>query len=587
AAAEATRPAFGDAPASSGADHADASDSSGMLRTASLLLATRAARPTTNPVAAAGDGHTEQDTSVLDVQLRAARQETVTLAPTPSDHSAIGTAAAFIPTLPVISANTTANSLVVEPDPALSDPAHGAVAPVVVPAAAAAASLLAVAATALDLQAKGATFGAGGNETTSMTRGYTGSGITVGILSDSFNTSTSYDINGSRDTMATDIANGFLPGSTTVLKDSSGGTDEGRAMAQVVHEIAPGANILFETGNSTQQQFANNILDLAAHGAKVIVDDLGYYAEPNYQDGVIAQAIEKVESEGVVYLTAAGNDAAQGYEGAFAAGRTFTYGSQTFIADNFSTGGTALSNSLLKISTGQYGAVVNLEWESPAASAGGPGATSDLAIFLVDANGNLVSGPVSYTVGDAVVLGKDPYQTVFIPGAENTDYLEVGLLSGSAAPADLKITANDDDGNVTLGPVASNINAGTLAGHAAAPGVIAVGAAFSGNTPAYGIAAPVSETYSSAGPDIVTYGDNGQLLSTPRVAGVTATGVDGDITSFFEGPTGDYGVGYGDYFFGTSAAAPSLAGVAALMLQENGALTPSDVKNLLQDSATG
>ncbi|MBE7190175.1 Hint domain-containing protein, partial [Jatrophihabitans endophyticus] len=302
----------------------------------------------------------------------------------------------------------------------------------------------------------------------------------------------------------------------------------------------------------------------------------------------VAQAIEKVEAAGVVYLTAAQNNASQGYEGAFTTGRTFSYGSQTFIADDFSGTGTALSNSLLKISTGDYGAVVNLEWASPAASAGGPGATNDLAIFVVDANGNVVTKiGTSNAVGDDAVLGKDPFQQVYIPYAHVTYYLEVGLLSGSAAPADLKITALDDDGGVTLGAASSNINDGTMSGHAGAPGVIATGAAYYGDTPAYGATQPVNETYSSAGPDYVYYDDEGNLLSTPRIATVAATGVDGDITSFFGESGTDVQGNTGDFFYGTSAAAPSLAGVAALMLQENGALTPSDVKNLLQDSATG
>jgi hypothetical protein len=102
----------------------------------------------------------------------------------------------------------------------------------------------------------------------------TGTGVTVGILSDSFNTS------GSADTMRTDIANGYLPANTRILQDSPHGTDEGRAMAELVHEIAPGASILFATANGGQAGFAHNIIALAQAGAKVIVDDVGYFAEP-------------------------------------------------------------------------------------------------------------------------------------------------------------------------------------------------------------------------------------------------------------------------------------------------------------------
>src|SRR5262249_54268131 len=69
--------------------------------------------------------------------------------------------------------------------------------------------------------------------------GADGSGLKVGVLSGSFN-----NLGG----MGANIASDDLPSDTTILSDqSSGGTDEGRAMAQIVHDVAPGASILFET----------------------------------------------------------------------------------------------------------------------------------------------------------------------------------------------------------------------------------------------------------------------------------------------------------------------------------------------------
>jgi subtilisin family serine protease len=130
-----------------------------------------------------------------------------------------------------------------------------------------------------------------------------GSGITVGVLSDSFN-----DLGGA----AADEADGALPPAADidVIKDlSSGGTDEGRAMMQIIHDIAPGADLAFYTAFDSEQDFANGILALAAAGCKVIVDDVSYFDEPFFQNGVVAQAIQTVEAEGVTYVTAAGNDA--------------------------------------------------------------------------------------------------------------------------------------------------------------------------------------------------------------------------------------------------------------------------------------
>jgi hypothetical protein len=87
--------------------------------------------------------------------------------------------------------------------------------------------------------------------------GVDGSGVTVGILSDSFDRATkAADGVSPIATHATeDIATGDLPGAgnpcgdsspVTVLEDSeSAGADEGRAMSQIVHDLAPGAKLAF------------------------------------------------------------------------------------------------------------------------------------------------------------------------------------------------------------------------------------------------------------------------------------------------------------------------------------------------------
>jgi hypothetical protein len=80
-------------------------------------------------------------------------------------------------------------------------------------------------------------------------------------------------------------------------------------MMQIVHDIAPGSDLAFYTAFNSEQDFANGILALAAAGCKVIVDDVAYFDEPFFQNGIVAQAIEAVEAQGVVYVTAAGNNA--------------------------------------------------------------------------------------------------------------------------------------------------------------------------------------------------------------------------------------------------------------------------------------
>jgi len=150
-------------------------------------------------------------------------------------------------------------------------------------------------------------------------RGIDGRGITVGALSDSFDTATEA-IGGGPLTIhaADDIRSGDLPREgVTVLQDDPGpgSTDEGRAMLQIVHDVAPRAKECFATAEGGELNFANNIRALADKsgpcGADVVVDDVGYFAEPFFGDGVISDAVDDVAAQGVHYFSSAGNGSDQ------------------------------------------------------------------------------------------------------------------------------------------------------------------------------------------------------------------------------------------------------------------------------------
>ena len=115
------------------------------------------------------------------------------------------------------------------------------------------------------------------------------------------------------------------PNRSSFSKTSRRGTDEGRAMLQIVHDMAPKARLGFATANGGQLNFANNIRSLAGlpgapHAvagfkADVIVDDIIYLDEPMFQDGIIAQAVDEVVATGVSYFSSAGNrPATQAYD---------------------------------------------------------------------------------------------------------------------------------------------------------------------------------------------------------------------------------------------------------------------------------
>lgn len=150
--------------------------------------------------------------------------------------------------------------------------------------------------------------------------GLDGTGITIGVITDSFATAQTFDTSGNLDTYATNIANGYLPSGVNVLKDYSelGATDEGRAILQLIHAVAPKANLAFHTGLGGVDVFSQGIQALATAGADIIVDDVGYnppntpdvpldFLDLEPPDGPINQAINAVVNQGVSYFSAAGN----------------------------------------------------------------------------------------------------------------------------------------------------------------------------------------------------------------------------------------------------------------------------------------
>lgn len=153
--------------------------------------------------------------------------------------------------------------------------------------------------------------------------GLDGTGITIGVLSDSFATAKTFDASNNQDTYATNIADGYLPSNVNVLKDygKPGTTDEGRALLQIIHAVAPGANLAFHTSLNTTDSFGQGIQALAAAGADIIVDDWGYIYPPlappdtplnlldlEPPDGPTNQAINAVVNQGISYFTSADNN---------------------------------------------------------------------------------------------------------------------------------------------------------------------------------------------------------------------------------------------------------------------------------------
>lgn len=160
--------------------------------------------------------------------------------------------------------------------------------------------------------------------------GVNGSGVKVGVLSDSV------------DYLAALQGSGDLPG-VTVLAGQSGnpGSSEGTAMLEIVYDLAPGSQLYFATAFASEASFANNILNLASQGCDVIVDDVGYFAEPVFQDGIVAQAVDLVAAQGVMYLSSSGNSGSASFgteavwEGNFSSAGSLDFGATIGTVNSF------------------------------------------------------------------------------------------------------------------------------------------------------------------------------------------------------------------------------------------------------------
>ena len=178
-----------------------------------------------------------------------------------------------------------------------------------------------------------------------------GSGIGIGVISDGV------------DSLAERQASGDLPATVTVLPDQAGEGDEGTAMLEIVHDLAPGAKLYYATALGGQAQFAANIEALCDAGADVIVDDIAYFAEPPFQDGIVAQGVNAAVGKGCFYFSAAGNagnlnDGTSGvWEGDFRPGLPNLYGARGVIHRFTDT-------SVLNPIAGS-GRVYSLKWTDP------------------------------------------------------------------------------------------------------------------------------------------------------------------------------------------------------------------------------
>lgn len=514
-----------------------------------------------------------------------------------------------------------------------------------------------------------------------------GTGLRVGALSDSFGCEPPpFSPGAPTSSVAEDFANDELPADVVVASDSCpGNADEGRAMLQLIHDVAPGAAEAFHSAFNGRIDFACGIMELggidtagaaAACGAfglpyspltggdvsDVLVDDVIYFVEPMFMPGAIAQAANTVHAAGIPYFSSAGNNERFSYEADYDEivdngnfGRNLNRGAapgpNPIRVHQFDSSGDTTQTISMIQSGGASFVALSFQWDQPHFTSaafgtllnGGtildalraPGATTDMDVLFYDDKGILVplcppgvavgitcqiTGTNNLASGDAVDL-----VGLFYTGPMRVGHFQLRIMrsGGSADVSRVKYVPFQFAGATTIDEY--DTRSGTSYGHANAAGVASIGAAAWYSTvewkdnPAdpFGLyrnpdGSPrcdpaCAEDFSSAGNIPIFFDGVGNRLGAPFVReNPWVVGPDGGNTTFFVGDSSfddDDGDGFNNpfstfltpldpdpaseypNFFGTSASAPHVAAVAALMLQKNGGLTPDDIYGILRDTA--
>jgi len=393
-----------------------------------------------------------------------------------------------------------------------------------------------------------------------------GTGVRIGVLSDGVTN------------LAASQALGDL-GPVTVLPGQAGSGDEGTAMLEIIHDIAPGAQLFFATAFGGITSLAQNIRALRAAGCDIIVDDVFYFVETPFQDGqapgvvsntnggVVIQAVNDVTASGALYFSSAGNsgnlnDGTSGvWEGDFVDGGpagppVTTVGSlHNFGGQNFNV-----------LTVASVSNPINLYWSDPLG-----GSSNDYDLFSLSADGTTVTASSTNIQNGS----QDPYEQI---GQSTSGSRFVIVKKTGAAARFLHLNANRGRFSIAT--------AGQTHGHAAAANAYGCAATRAGAAfPNPFNSSNVVEMFSSDGPrriffqadgTAITPGNfsstGGLLRQKPDITaadGVSVTGVGG-----FPSP-----------FFGTSAAAPHAAAIAGLLKSANPSSTPAQIRAALTGSA--
>ncbi|RSD25347.1 S8 family serine peptidase [Amycolatopsis eburnea] len=417
-----------------------------------------------------------------------------------------------------------------------------------------------------------------GADAARTTYGVSGSGVKVCVLSDGV------------DSLAKSQSAGELP-AVDVLSGQKGSGDEGTAMLEIIHDLAPNATLGFATAFTSEASFAANIRALRTTGkCQIIVDDVSYFDESPFQDTQVAQAVNDVTAAGVLYFSSAGNsgnatDGTSGYyEGDFRASPTKISG-VTGTPHDFDPSSTTQNFDAL--SAGSLGKPVTLFWSDPWGKS-----ANDYDLFILNSSGSVVASSENGQSGS-----QNPYEIASVPTTGSGYKVAVVKYSG----ADRFIALNVIRGRfVASGSLKVFSTNGVTNGHSAAANAFSVAAAPAaaafgrpletgdpanpaGPYPGLYTASSKWERFSSDGKRKLFYNADGTAITPGNVSSTGGTTRNKpDITAADGVATSVAGF---QPFFGTSAAAPHAAAIAALLLSGKPTATPAQIRSALVSSA--
>ena len=140
--------------------------------------------------------------------------------------------------------------------------------------------------------------------------GFTGQGVKIGLLDQGFD--------GYRDQLGRELPDRALTRSfvSGVAPDATG-ENHGTAVAEIVHDVAPGAELFLAHYDGGDVSMGNAVDWLLEQGVQIVSHSAGGLAGPMDGTGRDAELVDRVAAQGVLWINSAGNSAGEHLRAAF------------------------------------------------------------------------------------------------------------------------------------------------------------------------------------------------------------------------------------------------------------------------------